>query len=227
MSNAIPVIAIDGPAASGKSSTARAVAERLGMVHIDSGALYRTAAWLAPTSGSLDGPTLAAILEGHHVVLDRKATSLGVVVDGEPVDAVIRGPAVTATVSAVAAMPEVREWVNRLLRQSAAEWGGAVMDGRDIGTAVFPDARLKVFLTASPESRARRRLLQIGQAPNPSAVARAAEELADRDRQDAGRAIAPLRQAEDALVLDTTELGFADQVARILAWAGTRGLSPT
>lgn len=227
MSTAIPVIAIDGPAASGKSSTARAVAERLGLVHIDSGALYRTAAWLAPASGSLDGPTLAAILQQHDVVLDREETSLGVVVDGARVDAAIRGPAVTAAVSAVAALPEVRDWVNRLLRRSAAEWGGVVMDGRDIGTAVFPDARLKVFLTASPESRARRRLLQHGQSTSPSAVAAAAEELADRDRQDSGRAVAPLRQAEDAMVLDTTELGFADQVARILDWAASRGLSPT
>ena len=101
-----------------------------------------------------------------------------------------------------------------------------VMDGRDIGTAVFPDARLKVFLTASPESRARRRLLQLGQGLSPSTVSAAAAELAERDRRDASRPVAPLRQAGDALVLDTTELGFADQVDQILDWAASRGLSP-
>ena len=226
MSEVIPVIAIDGPAASGKSSTARAVAERLAMAHIDSGALYRTAAWLGRGTAP-DGPTLIGKLHGHRVELVRDQASLGVLVDGEPVDVAIRGPEITAMVSAVAALPEVRDWVNRLLRRSAAEWGGVVMDGRDIGTAVFPDARLKVFLTASPESRARRRLLQLGHDTDPAAVAIAAQELADRDRQDAGRAVAPLRQAEDALLLDTTELGFAEQVGQILDWAASRGLSPT
>jgi cytidylate kinase len=143
------------------------------------------------------------------------------------VDSAIRGAEVTAAVSGVAALPEIREWVNRLLRRSAQEWGGVVMDGRDIGTAVFPDARLKVFLTASPESRARRRLLQLGLDLSSSAVSAAAAELAERDRRDASRPVAPLQQAEDALLLDTTELGFADQVDRILAWAASRGLSPT
>ena len=226
MSN-VPVIAIDGPAASGKSSTARAVAERLGMVHIDSGALYRTAAWLAGDSDLSDGAAIARMLGSRDVKLERHQTSLGVLVDGEPVDAAIRGAAVTATVSEVAAHPEVRDWVNQLLRKAAAAWGGVVMDGRDIGTAVFPEAPLKVFLTASPESRARRRLLQLGQDTAAEAVATAARELAERDRRDGSRAVAPLRQAEDALTLDTTTMGFADQVDQILEWAASRGLSPT
>ncbi len=227
MSGRPTVIAIDGPAASGKSSTARAVAERLGMVHIDSGALYRTAAWLATGSGANTGNDIARILAARDVALERHQTSLGVLVDGAPVDVAIRGAAVTAAVSGVAAEPEVRDWVNHLLRRAAASWGGAVMDGRDIGTAVFPEAQLKVFLTASPESRARRRLLQLGQDTDAEAVATAAGELAERDRRDASRAVAPLRQADDALTLDTTEMGFADQVDQILVWAAARGLSPT
>lgn len=227
MSPTVSVIAIDGPAASGKSSTARAVAERLGMVHVDSGALYRTAAWLAGNAGLTDGGAIASMLANRNVMLGRDQTSLGVLVDGEPVDAAIRGAAVTALVSAVAAHPQVRDWVNQLLRRAAEAWGGVVMDGRDIGTTVFPEASLKVFLTASPESRARRRLLQLGLETTPEAVASAALELAERDRRDAEREVAPLRQADDALTLDTTSLGFADQVDRILEWAMARGLSPS
>lgn len=227
MTGHLPVIAIDGPAASGKSSTARAVAERLGMVHVDSGALYRTATWLALEAGLESGPAIAAMLAHRQVELDRHDTSLSVLVDGEPVDLAIRGPAVTASVSAVAAHPAVRDWVNHILRQAATAWGGVVMDGRDIGTAVFPDAQLKVYLTATPESRARRRLLQHGLDIDAVAVAEAATELAERDRKDAGREVAPLRQADDALTLDTTQMAFADQVDQILAWAASRGLSPT
>jgi len=223
MTRNVPIVAIDGPAASGKSSTARVVAERLGMVHIDSGALYRAAAWLALKQDLHDGAAIAAALAAHEVALD---TSLGVLVDGQPVDVPIRSAAVTAAVSEVAAHAEVRDWVNGLLRNSTAAWGGAVLDGRDIGTAVFPEATLKVYLTASPESRARRRLLQLGLSADPEAVAEAARELAVRDRRDAERAVAPLRQAPDALVLDTTGLTFEEQVDRILGWVVSRGLSP-
>jgi cytidylate kinase len=197
------------------------------LVHVDSGALYRTAAWFATQHGIEDGPAIAAALAKRDVRLIRSGASLDVVVEGAPVGEVIRDARVTAAVSAVAAMPEVRDWVNSLLRQSATAWGGVVMDGRDIGTAVFPDAPLKVFLVASPESRARRRLLQLAQDTNPGAVAEAAAELAERDRRDAARAVAPLRQAEDAVLLDTTLLGFADQVDQIVTLALARGLSPS
>jgi cytidylate kinase len=197
------------------------------MVHVDSGALYRTATWLAREAGLVEGPAIADMLGRRDVALEAHETSLGVLVDGAPVDVAIRGGTVTANVSAVAALPEVRDWVNRLLRQSVGTWGGVVMDGRDIGTAVFPHAILKVFLTASPESRARRRLLQLGSETSEEAVRRAADDLADRDRRDASRAVAPLRQAADALTLDTTTMGFAAQVDQILDWARARGLSPT
>jgi cytidylate kinase len=219
------VIAIDGPAASGKSSTARAVADRLGLVHVDSGALYRTATWLASRANLSEEGAIVAMLGDHRIDLEPDATSLAVFVDGVPVEGSIRGPEVTAGVSAVAAMPAIRGWVNEQLRAAVAGWGGVVMDGRDIGTSVFPDAPLKVYLTASPESRARRRLLQLGNEPSPEAVEAATRELEDRDRRDAGRRVAPLRQANDALVLDTTGLAFAEQVDQIVGWARSRGLS--
>lgn len=219
------VIAIDGPAASGKSSTARAVADRLGFVHVDSGALYRAATWIALESGSSTGAEIAAQAEAAGLELARDGVALEMRRKGHDLTAQIRSGAVTARVSEVAAWPEVRGWVNRILREAVAGWGGAVMDGRDIGTDVFPDAALKVFLTASPEARARRRLLQLGTEPDPATLAAETDRLAERDRLDAGRAVAPLRQATDALLLDTTALGFADQVDQIVAWAESRGLS--
>ena len=216
---AVRVIAIDGPAASGKSSTARAVAEALGLVHIDSGALYRTAAWLGLRGEGEGEPALLRAAEAANVSLEPAGITLAVLVDGDLAEPAIRAPAVTARVSAVAAMPGVRRWVDRLLREAVERHGGAVLDGRDIGSVVFPDAALKVFLTASPDARARRRLSQDGQGADPPAVAAEADRLAERDRLDAGRPVAPLRQAADALALDTTAIGFADQVATIVAWA--------
>ncbi len=218
------VVAIDGPAASGKSSTARAVAERLGWVHLDSGALYRVATWIAQREGLRDGTAIATRAGQLGVTLSPDDTALRVEVGGRPVAAAIRSPEVTAGVSEVAALPAVRDWVNHLLREAVAQGGGTVLDGRDIGTAVFPDAPLKVFLTASPEARAARRLLQVGAAVTAAEVAAEAARLAERDRLDAARAVAPLRQAGDAEVLDTTALAFAEQVERIVAWARAKGL---
>jgi cytidylate kinase len=141
-------------------------------------------------------------------------------VAGADVSEAIRLPRVTERVSQVAALPEVRDWVNRELRDLAAQHPrGVVMEGRDIGTVVFPDAALKVFLVASPEERARRRLLQDGTQPNPARLREAARELERRDRADASREVAPLAQAPDAVVLDTTGLGFEEQVDRIVELA--------
>lgn len=220
------LIAIDGPAASGKSSTAAAVAEALGVVHIDSGALYRTLTWLALEGGHTDAAALLAAADAAAITLVPEGRTLAVRVGGREVESAIRSDAVTAHVSAVAAMPAVRDWVNRRLREAAAEAGGGVMDGRDIGTVVFPDAPLKVFLTATPLARADRRLRQRrgGGAPAADELAREAGELAERDRRDAAREVAPLREAPGALHLDTTGMSFADQVATIVAWAGERGL---
>jgi cytidylate kinase len=221
----LPVVAIDGPAASGKSSTAREVARRLGLVHIDSGALYRTATWIA-VQRRLETPgAIAEAAAGAGVELVRDGAALRVTVAGESAEPAIRSAAVTDRVSEVAAMPAVRRWVDALLRDAVADWGGGVMDGRDIGTVVFPEAALKVFLTATPEARARRRLRQDHASEAPDAAQAEAERLAERDRLDAGRVMAPLRQAPDALLLDTTALGFEEQVTRIVEWATARGLS--
>lgn len=218
--SALRLLAIDGPAASGKSSTAAAVARALGWIHIDSGALYRVVTWFAVVRQLHAPEAILAAAEAGEVTLVRDGTTLEVRVGGREVESAIRSEAVTARVSEVAAIPAVRDWVNQRLRAAVREWGGGVMDGRDIGTAVFPDAPLKVFLTATPEARARRRLRQGGVEGDPAEVAAEAARLAERDRLDAGRAVAPLRQAPDARLLDTTDMAFEEQVAAILAWAG-------
>jgi cytidylate kinase len=142
---------------------------------------------------------------------------------GEPVDTEIRGPEVTAQVSAVSAIAVVREWINARLRAMVRAGMHVVVDGRDIGTVVFPDADLKVFLTATPQARARRRLVQQGSPADGADLAAEAERLAARDLADSTRAIAPLSRAPDAVELDTTELDFGEQVARIVDLARARG----
>ena len=152
----------------------------------------------------------------------RNVPAFAAYLDGEPADERIRTAPVTANVSAVSAVPVVREWVNSRLRELARAGVGLVVDGRDIGTVVFPDADLKVFLTATPEARARRRLTQRGDAVDPAVLAVETERLAARDRADSSRPVAPLRKADDAEVLDTTEMNFAEQVGRIVEWARGR-----
>lgn len=222
------IIALDGPAASGKSSTARAVAERLGFCHLDSGALYRAVTRVALDEAARAGvanpvavpaePVLRAA-EDRGLMLQPDGVTFACYLDGGPADERIRTPEVTAHVSAVSAVPVVREWVNARLRELARAGVGLVVDGRDIGTVVFPDADLKVFVTATAEARARRRLLQRDGTVDPAAVAAEAERLTARDRADASRAVAPLRRADDALDLDTTALGFEEQVERIVGLA--------
>ncbi|MDX2261907.1 MAG: (d)CMP kinase [Gemmatimonadales bacterium] len=220
------MIAIDGPAASGKSSTAAAVARQLGLLHVDSGSLYRALTWLALRDGLTEAAAICAAADSAGLALRRVGDALAIRAGDREIEAEIRSSAVTGAVSWIAAMPAIRAWVNRRLREAVEAEGGGVMDGRDIGTVVFPDAVLKVFLTATPTARARRRLLQEGREPAEEAVALEARQLAERDRLDAGREVAPLRQAPDALLLDTTTLDFATQVRQIVAWAGERGLPP-
>ena len=226
------IVAIDGPAASGKSSTARAVAERLGYAHLDSGALYRGVTWVAITEASRRAPGVPPLEALPTVTILRAAEERGLqllpdgagftpYLDGRPAESEVRSEAATALVSAVSAMPEVREWVNAHVRELARAGVGVVVDGRDIGTVVFPDADLKVYLTASPEARARRRLLQRGDAVDPAMLARETELLARRDAADASRAVAPLRRPPDAVDLDTSALEFDEQVGRIVALART------
>ena len=227
------VIAIDGPAASGKSSTAALVARRLGWAHLDSGALYRaiTLAVLdrlgeqGAGSGTAWSPgRILALAEDLPVRLVLVDDVFRPEVAGVDVAQAIRSERVTERVSEIAAIPEVRHWVNVQQRHAVqAHSRGVVVDGRDIGTVVFPDAPLKVFLTASPEERARRRLAERGSGGSGAAeLRREAEALAARDRADATRAVAPLKAAADAVVLDTTRLSLEQQVQAVVALARTR-----
>ena len=226
------VIAIDGPAASGKSSTAREVARRLGWAHLDSGALYRALTLAALDNlgeggrGKGEGwsaQRILALAEDLPIRLVLVGDVFRPEVAGVDVEAAIRTPRVTARVSEVAAVPAVREWVNARQRQAVVGWPrGVVVDGRDIGTVVFPDAPLKVFLTAAPAARAERRLAQRGETRDPGQVRRETAALGARDAADAARPVAPLRPAPDAVVLDTTELSLDEQVARVVALAQER-----
>jgi cytidylate kinase len=221
----IPVIAIDGPAASGKSTTAAAVARQLGYLHVDSGALYRGLTRVALDAGTLDAPAvILRTAEARGLELRFLGDRSEVLLDGESAEDRIRDPDVTAAVSQVAAIPAVRAWVNQRLRRLLELGRPLVLDGRDIGTAVFPEATVKVFLTATPTVRARRRLLQQGREPEPEAVADEAQRIEARDRLDSERPVAPLRVARDAVLLDTTALSFGEQVERIVRLARERGL---
>ena len=228
------VIAIDGPAASGKSSTAGRVAEQLGWVHLDSGALYRALTLAALDSLGEGGrrkgeewpaQRVVALAERLPVRLVLVGSRFRPEVAGADVEAAIRGDRVTRYVSMVAAIPEVRTWVNtqqRLVVEGCG--GGVVVDGRDIGTVVFPEAPLKIFLTATPDERARRRLFQRGQEVDVELVRRESQALAARDAADSNRRIAPLKPAQDAVLLDTTALTLEQQVTRVVELA--RGLFP-
>jgi cytidylate kinase len=211
------VIAIDGPAASGKSSTAQWVARRLGCRHVDSGALYRAATAAAlRTAVPPEGWTPEHVLWATRIVtLDPEETSFVPQLDGRDASAEIRGPAVTAAVSRVARMLPVRAWVNAQV-QAIARAHDVVADGRDIGTAVLPDAPLKIYLIADPWERARRRLIQrLNRAPTDEEVAEETDRLVKRDAQDALQTV----QASDAVLIDTTYLTQEEQVERIVALA--------
>jgi CMP/dCMP kinase len=219
------VIAIDGPAASGKSSTARAVAAELGYRHLDSGAFYR-ALTLALLRSGRDPAAWASLAPGDlsalRVTSRPEAGGYALAIGGEDVGAAIRSPEVNAGVSRVAALPAVRDWLLGALRDAARD-GGLVADGRDIGTVVFPDAALKVFLVCAPEERALRRLREQGIAdPDDAEVRAEAARLLQRDALDSGRAVAPLLRAPDAVQLDTTALDFHAQVRAIVRFARSR-----
>ena len=212
------VIAIDGPAASGKSSTAQWVAERLGFKHVDSGAFYRaaTAARLRNRSGDPANWTEDDVLEAaRRVTLAESGLSFVPHLEGAPADQEIRGSEVTKHVSAVARMTRVRDWVNQQVRKAAREHS-VVVDGRDMATVVFPDADVKIFLVADPWERARRRLIQhLQRSPTDEEIAEETDRLVRRDARDAQQTA----QAPDAVLLDTTYLTQEEQVDRIVALA--------
>lgn len=212
------VIAIDGPAGAGKSTVARQVAQQLGFVYVDTGAMYRAVTWRA-LCGGLDPTDAAAVSELAARIDVRFAKSpvgLRIMADGEDVTEAIRTPAVTAAVARVSQIPAVRRAMVRLQRELAAA-GGAVLDGRDIGTVVVPDACCKIFLTATAAERARRRWLEMREKGFEPELAELRREMEERDRQDSERELAPLVQATDAVALDTTGLGIEAVVDRIVA----------
>ena len=204
------VIAIDGPSGSGKSTVARTLAERLGLDYLDTGAMYRAVAFAALRRGV--DPDDTAAVAGFVDALDLVPDGPRITVDGVDASVDIRGPEVTAAVSFVARNPAVRRSMVRRQRAWISDHGGGVVEGRDIGTEVWPDAELKVFLTADIAVRAARRGEEIGHADTGAVAA----DLVRRDTIDSSRAVSPLTQADDAVVVDTTDCTIDDIVEHLL-----------
>lgn len=209
-------MAIDGPAGAGKSTIAKLAAEKLGYAYIDTGAMYRSVAWkFLQTGKAFDEDFISGLSKTMLIDFKPEAKINRVFVDGTEVTDAIRTPKVTAIVSRVAAIGAVREaMVDQQRRMGEA--GGVLMDGRDIGTVVFPNAQLKIFLTASVEERARRRYAEMVAKGQQVDLQQLQADIAERDKQDSERAISPLRQAEDALLLDTSDMGISEVTDRIL-----------
>lgn len=219
-----PVVAVDGPAGAGKSSACRALAERLGFTYVDTGAMYRAVGVLADEMGIAldDDAALAALLRDLAFALPDGGTRL--VVAGRDLSAAIREPRAGDLASRVSTRPVVRERLVAIQRQFG-QAGGVVMEGRDIGTVVFPEASVKLYLTADPAERARRRATELRARGETVDEAALAHELAERDRRDQTRAHAPLRPAGDAVVLDTTRLTLAQVVDEMVRLVQARGVS--
>jgi cytidylate kinase len=215
------IIAIDGPSGAGKGTIARAVAKRLGYRHVDTGAMYRALAWnaLRHAIDLSDEAAVSALAQRS----DFDVSDGRVEVDGHDVATAIRTPEMDIAASLVARQPRVREALIARQRALGAQ-GGVVMEGRDIGTVVFPGADVKIFLDASPEERARRRATDPAHASGKGAAAipEVATALAERDRLDSTRAASPLTVAKDAVVIDTTTLSIAESVERVMDVIGTR-----
>lgn len=209
------VLAIDGPAGAGKSTTARAVATALGFAYLDSGALYRCVALAALEAGV--SPEDDAALGALAATLDiRQSVDGRFTLNDRDVTGLIRSPEVSQAASKSSACPSVRAALVDIQRGAIAP-PGTVAEGRDIGTVIFPEADLKVFLDAEPPERTRRRTLELEAKAAPAeAIARVGREIEERDRRDSTRAVAPLAKARDALVIDTTFLSFDEVVARIV-----------
>lgn len=218
-----PIVAIDGPAGAGKSTVARRLAEQLGYVLVDTGAMYRAVALAALRAGVPwnDGERVAALARGivgaRSLAFERdEALGVRVKLAGEDISEAIRTPEIAQGASTVSADPGVRAALLDLQRQ-AGQGGGVVLEGRDIGTVVFPDAEVKFFLTASPETRARRRHLELVAKGQTVTFDETLAEVKERDARDEGREVAPLRQAEGAVLVDSTSLSIDETVATMLA----------
>lgn len=212
------IIAIDGPAASGKSTTAQRLARRLDYVYLDTGAMYRACALQAKLSGVnlADEEAVQLMLKDLDIHIQASAEQNSIFLSNQDVSEDIRANDISKLASDISALPAVRYRMVELQRGMAAE-GGVILDGRDIGTFVFPDADLKFFLTASPEIRARRRWLELQKKGLAKDFEEVLKELEERDRNDAGRALAPLSVAADAIVVDTGAMSVDEQVDTLYA----------
>ena len=211
-------IAIDGPSGAGKSTLARSAAAELGYLYVDTGAIYRTIGYYAHANhiDPKDEQAVASALPQVRVELTYGDDGLQhMLLNGQDVTKEIRLPEISLCASAVSAHPGVRAFLLEMQRE-LARTHNIIMDGRDIGTVVLPDADVKIFLTASPEARARRRMLELEQRGTPEPYEKILKEIEQRDWDDSHRATAPLRQAEDAVLLDTTELNFEESREALL-----------
>lgn len=212
-------VAIDGPAGAGKSTLARQAAKALGFLYVDTGAIYRTVALQTLKSGvdAGDPAQVVPLLANLDIRMDYGPDGeQRMFLNGEDVSQAIREHQVSGLASKVAAIPEVRAFLLDFQRKQAREHN-VLMDGRDIGTVVLPDADVKIFLTAAPESRAKRRVLDLEQRGQTADFATILQDIIQRDEQDRNRTIAPLRQAEDAVLLDTTHLNLAESLQAMLS----------
>lgn len=212
-------VAIDGPSGAGKSTIAKAVAARCGFIYVDTGAIYRTVGLAVRRADAdpHDGAAVAALLPGLDIRFDYGPDGTQrMKLNGEDVSEAIRTPEGSMYASAVAALPVVRAFLLDMQRDMASSHS-VVMDGRDIGTVVLPDAGLKIFLTAGLEARAKRRLLELSAKGDPSTFEDVLADMARRDEQDASRAAAPLKAAEDAVLVDTSDMTLEESVERVCA----------
>lgn len=206
------IIAIDGPAASGKSTTAQLLAEKLGYVYIDTGAMYRACALKAKKMGIdiNDEESIRELLDNIDIRIENHHSKNRIFLDGEDVSEDIRADDISALASAISAIPAVRYKMVELQRKMG-EKGGVILDGRDIGTFVFPTAEVKFFLTASPEVRAKRRWLELKQKGINKDFSEVLADLVKRDNNDSQRALAPLKKADDAIEVDTSNITIEEQ----------------
>jgi cytidylate kinase len=223
MSERRPIIAIDGPAGAGKSTVAKHLAAHFGLLNLETGAMYRAFALKGLRSGISpeDAAGLQHLAGTTAIVLEPASNGNRVLLDGVDVTGEIRDPEVTQAASRVSVHPAIRAWMVDLQREMGSR-GGVVMEGRDIGTVVFPDADLKFFLDASPEARSQRRYEQAGSGAVVATPEAISKELRERDERDRNRAESPLRAAPDAVVIDSTRLSLDEVLARIEGLVGER-----
>lgn len=208
------VIAIDGPAGAGKSTVAQRLAKKLGYINLETGAMYRALALMAIESDTFlgEGQGLRALAESCRIELEPTPAGNRVLLNGRDVSSRIRERDVTDAASRVSTHAEVREWMVNRQREMGAN-GGVIMEGRDIGTVVFPNAEVKIFLDADQSVRANRRVVQNNAVGDPTAAAKLAADLAERDRRDSTRAVAPLTPAEDAIHIDSSHMSLEEVIA--------------